>query len=153
VPETPVILAPEGGTVFKVRPDFEPGGGASPVVVRWARVERDQNVELAIAPVRRECTAWLQRALEGGGWLWLTVLGIESIAIEARYVGCQEEQAPPSLDAHLYLSAFDTAYTRYAREMLRSGAVSRARAAAGVRGAIGVFAGAATATVPITLVR
>jgi hypothetical protein len=153
VPEVPVILAPEGGTVFKVRWGFEPGGSASPVVVRWAGVERDQNIELAIAPVRRECSAGLQQASENSGLHWLTVLGVDSVAIEARFVDCRKEQAPPSLDAHLYLTAFDTTYTRYAKEMRRGGSASRTKAAAGVSGAIGVFAGAAAATVPITLVQ
>ena len=57
-----------------------------------------------------------------------------------------------SLHARLLVTAYDTAYVRYAATIEDGGSVQQRRFAAGVSGALGLFAGAATADRRITLV-
>lgn len=58
-----------------------------------------------------------------------------------------------SLHARLLVTAYDTAYVRYAAMIEDDASVQQRRYAAGVSGALGLFAGAATADRRITLVR
>jgi hypothetical protein len=89
--------------------------------------------------------------------------GVDARATDSAFVGfqvlnCFEEPAsgtlrpiePDSIQARFVITAFDTAYTRYA-EVISKDAVERRHLSVGVRGALGVFAGAATSEQRITV--
>ncbi len=88
---------------------------------------------------------------------------VDARATDSAFVGfqvlnCFEEPAsgtlrpiePDSIQARFVITAFDTAYTRYA-EVISKDAVERRHLSVGVRGALGVFAGAATSEQRITV--
>jgi hypothetical protein len=57
-----------------------------------------------------------------------------------------------SVVVRLVVTAYDTAYARYVGEVISNESVRRSRASAGVQGALGVFAGAASAERRLVLV-
>lgn len=89
--------------------------------------------------------------------------GVDARSTDSAFVGfqvlnCFEEPAsgtlrpiePDSIQARFVITAFDTAYTRYA-EVISKDAVERRHLSVGVRGALGVFAGAATSEQRVTV--
>lgn len=89
--------------------------------------------------------------------------GVDARSTGSAFVGfqvlnCFEEPAsgtlrriePDSIQARFVITAFDTAYTRYA-EVISKDAVERRHLSVGVRGALGVFAGAATSEQRVTV--
>ena len=146
VPEPPALLAPAPGAELEVRP------APAPFVARWTTPPSGQRTEIALRAVRRDCSA-MPRLRADASTPFLDVTGSDSAELRTGFVGCGGESMPARLDAHLILTVYDANYAAYAKAIDTSHAIARNGAAAGIRGAVGVFGSAAVASVPVVLVR
>jgi hypothetical protein len=80
------------------------------------------------------------------------LVGPDTASLHSRWLFCPGREPAESYPADIYLTIYDSAYTSYMSHLRIYGSTPRHRAAFGVEGALGVFAGAATTTVPVTLV-
>jgi hypothetical protein len=81
----------------------------------------------------------------------------DSLAVYLREVRCVAPSGAPlewdSIAAEIHVTAYDSAYARYQDAVEAFGTARPAQMAAGVRGAVGVFAGASRVVVPLSLRR
>ncbi len=86
------------------------------------------------------------------------VIAFDSLIVALFEVDCRQGStsvAWDSISARLAVTAFDTAYARYAKEVLDSRsreAIRAPRASAGIQGVLGLFGGAAAATRDVMLI-
>lgn len=164
VPIPPTLIEPAAGAHVGVRnfgimtPD--PGTGAiTPLAtlrVRWDAPADQPRTELSLRPVRAFTNG---RAIPGSSCAFqstadpeLDVGSARDVPVRVYEAACSDPaSASPqplhwdSLEATLAVAHYDTAYARYVREVTDAEAVIRSHAAAGVHGALGLFAGSAPA--------
>ncbi|HEX8362166.1 MAG TPA: DUF4249 family protein [Longimicrobium sp.] len=159
IPGAPDILAPATARVVAVRtpesPLFLKNSTAFPV--RWRIHAGTGRVEIGVVrPQAYRDGRPLARVachLQPGP-LPADLVRTDSVTHQVVSASCSrggEIVRWDSISTRLVLTAYDTAYARYAREVL-GGSVRATRASAGVEGAFGVFAGAASAERRLTLV-
>lgn len=160
VPGVPQILAPAPGRVVPVHIGGEPARGTVTTLfpVRWTAPAGAGRIEIGIVRPRAyrggRVLAGVRCRLHPGP-LPEDLVRIDSVThqvVTAVCLGGGEIVRWDSITAQLVLTAYDSVYDRYAREVLSKSSVRRNRASAGVEGAFGVFAGAASAERPLTLV-
>ena len=163
VPEAPALLAPaRDARVVLGRTGAGGYDHIGDVPVRWSARDGTGGVQLGVLPG----TAFKDGEVMRGGpcdapsassrsW-FIDEPRVDSISLRIFIPGCSIEPGQPlvhdSIYADLLLTAFDTAYTRYQKLGGSNETVRREQASAGISGALGVFAGAATARRGITLV-
>jgi hypothetical protein len=167
VPHAPRIVAPGTDTRIPVRnngkPDRDSTGGTTvlrPVIeipVRWHPPSGVGRVELALGvdAVYRGGTR-----VSGAGCTLRTPVGFDvgmqdSSTVRVYEMACTEGNVPVRWDsviARLAVTAYDTAYARYAKEVLEGTSVRWSHSSAGLTGARGVFAGSASAERRLILV-
>jgi hypothetical protein len=156
VPEAPGILAPENGARVPVKET----GHDDPVAfgslsIRWSTPEGASGADLNLrsGAVFRNGRQVANARCD----LFSSTIGgpdsspetSDSRTISFWVANCTVR--PDSVEARLFLTAYDTVYSRYAGNLFEQTA-RRKNFAAGVTGALGVFAGAATAERRVTLV-
>lgn len=151
VPADLVLRSPAAGAEVTAGAGGGPGSSGDPVVVRWGSVPPDRRVELTIAPGDSACVV-VPGAETGFGSRTLAVTGRDSAVVRIARAWCGNNFGPQRIEAELVMTAFDSAYTAYARRVLEARAVPIDRAAVGITGAIGVFAGAAVERRPVVVV-
>jgi len=83
----------------------------------------------------------------------LDVTGATSATLRTGLVQCGEV-TPARLDAHLVLAVYDANCSEYPRGSLRGAyGIAGNEAGVGIRGGAGVFGSAASASVPVVLVK
>jgi hypothetical protein len=125
------------------------------VEVRWTPLAAGTRVEVGIsagspasgAPEGTRCAIGAQRAASPGSG---GSTGLPIFAVECLRDGIPERW--DSLEARVLVTAFDTAYARYAAQVIGQESILRSHAAAGLSGAYGVFAGAAAAERRLVLI-
>jgi hypothetical protein len=159
IPSRPEILAPAAGRIVLVRTPDGPatGGPGSSFPVRWKAPEAGR-IEIAI--VRPQ-------AFRGGraltdvqcsvrqGPLPDELVRADSVLHQVVSAFCSrggEGVRWDSISVMMMVTAYDTTYARFARDAVSKESVRRERASAGLVGAYGVFAGAASAERRLTLV-
>lgn len=161
IPGTPVISSPVANAQVPVRTrssDFEPAGEVAVGFVMPAGL----GVDVVLRPITAfkggGAAPGTRCRLEQGGSLLRAAADVDSARVLIRSpLACSSPgsparaDAPDSLSAEVLVTAYDTAYLRYAYAV-RDEAVGRRRASAGITGALGVFGGAATASRSILLV-
>jgi hypothetical protein len=159
IPGAPDILAPATARVVAVRTPESPLYSKSTMMfpVRWQVPAGTGRVEIGVVrpqayrdgrPIAR-VVCHLQP-----GPLPADLVRTDSVTHQVVSASCSrggEIVRWDSIATRLVVTAYDTAYARYAREVL-SGSVRTGRASAGVEGAFGLFAGAASAERRLTLV-
>ncbi|MGH7462086.1 MAG: hypothetical protein ACREMA_13830, partial [Longimicrobiales bacterium] len=143
VPEMPVFLAPA--------PGIELPSGTPPVFVRWSYPETSPFVELRLRANRPQCNAAITTPSDASPRSWLMFTGVDSATVGAN-VTC-DDTAMEREAARLTVTVYDTAYTRFFRLHFRAEALHLRDAAVGITGAIGVFGAAASASIPVVVVR
>lgn len=159
IPERPRILAPRERVVFTVGPDPSP----RQVRVQWQGPAAG-SVAVGVLPratfrggARQEATCTLDVRLFANGSPFSAPTGLipgHSATLSIFEASCRRgagAAAWDSVQASIEVVAFDSAYARYAREVLARTTVRPGATSAGVRGAWGVFAGAAAASIPILI--
>lgn len=171
IPQPMTLLAPQPEAQVLIRPPDASRPellGFAFVLTRWSRpgdtgrVQFDaqslavfQNeVRVPNASCRLDVSAFSNREVES-----VDARATDSAHVVIRVINCVEnilsptprQLDPDSVQARFRVTAFDTAYTRYA-EALSKNSVARSQLSAGVRGALGVFAGAAVTERRIMLV-
>jgi hypothetical protein len=162
IPDAPELRAPteQARLVLDARtpPSGTPSGAVrelGTVEVRWTPLAAGTRLEVGIsagppasgAPQGTVCAVGAPRVASPGS------VGSTGLPIFA--VGCMRDGTPErwdSLEARVLVTAFDTAYARYAAQVIGQESILRSHAAAGLSGAYGVFAGAATAERRLLLV-
>ncbi|HEX7091943.1 MAG TPA: DUF4249 family protein [Longimicrobiales bacterium] len=150
VPEPPALLDPAPGAVIDVRVASETL--PEPFVATWSVQPSGRRAEIALRADRQECSAML-RVDVGGSAFYLDVTGTDSAELRTGLVECGDGSTPARLEARLVLTAYDTNYTAYTKATDSAYGIGENGAAAGIRGALGVFGSAAEASVPVVLVR
>lgn len=152
IPAPPALLEPVPLAALAVGATPVLGQGLEPVPLRWAPVEPGQRLELRLRIREEGCWLTIEVARQLGDYYFgIDLTGQETAAIESRWLHCGGGALGESYPADLYLTAFDSVYTRYIEQNTSYGSTPRGRASAGVTGALGVFAGAASTRVPVTL--
>lgn len=160
VPEAPVLRLPAAGTEMEASSESSRLHPDLATSVAWTTHRADRRLELTLGMPGPGCQAMLRQEDEDFGLPALDMTGRDSTVVWVYRVECFPSPVPDTadtpdevirLDARLTLTAFDSAYTRYARENLRE-STRIGDAAVGITGAIGVFGGAASATVPVVVV-
>ncbi len=171
VPRAPAVTEPQHGSRYPVRCAREdrceaesiPGQPLvrlASVGIRWESSADAARIELDLLP---------GDVYGGGGRLADARCRLETFtpfAVEDRSgaadigvysVECTRPDATPvpwdSVAARVVVAAFDTAYARYAASVLESESVRESQAAAGIQGALGVFAGVALTDQRIIFIR
>jgi hypothetical protein len=164
VPAAPAMQAPAAGARIPVARRGSPQPGGSPAL---AEIE----VSYTPDPLTREFDVLLSpgAGYVGGGVLPGAVCGPQyrlasaaapftaptRVLIRITHLECTAGTAAVAWDsivAGVEVVAYDTAVSRYLREVHHADAVRRERASAGITGAYGVFGAAARARQPVTLV-
>lgn len=162
VPEAPVLLAPEAWSQFRENPSVDlPEHAAIEIPVRWT-----PPTPTAVAVNVGATRVFSGGAPVAGGscrvvqsWPYSPLVTGDSVRLDIDHLACREPGDSTdwlalrwdSVHARVQTTVYDTAYARYATILL-SGTSARAdEAAAGLTGALGVFAGAAAADRPITI--
>lgn len=167
VPGTPGVSLPEPGDTIRVSKEGLPIGRPFPAgrtTIRLTAPPDAPSLEVAVRNAREpDCRVFLGSRVDGG----LDVLGtggtVRVLPAEADSVpvtveaSCRDGdgQLVPigTLGSTLHALGYDTAYTRWANELVVDGQDLPAdRASAGLTGAVGYFAAAGRATVPIEVV-
>lgn len=151
VPAAPVIVSPAEGLVIRTPP---PGQllvpPSSRFTAKWTVPKDVARIEVGLVT---SAVFWQGRRLAGAacivsaGFPEEDHTSADSLVYSIGQVGCQRGSEPvqwDSLAVRLVVTAYDTAYARYAAEVLSNGSVRGGRASAGIQGAFGVFAGAAS---------
>jgi hypothetical protein len=166
VPAAPTVLAPEEGARIPVKAT----GRDNPVAdgsfsIRWSTPESASRptINIRLGAVfrsgRRVANARCEFFNTDFGRTDSSSKTPDSTTISFELTNCFERLdsatvrnvRPDSVQARLFITAFDTAYARYA-EAIAQGSVERSRFSVGVTGALGVFAGAAMTERRVTLV-
>jgi hypothetical protein len=164
VPTRPVILRPDENARFVIRRESGGERAAGEIPVRWTAPATAASIELnlvaaAVFEKGGQVSGAACRIERPVGLIYPVERGDSASAVIYNPIYCHQPTSATtvraveqdSIHARLLVVAYDTAYTRYAT--LPSGSsVQRDRFAAGVTGALGVFAGAATTERRITLV-
>ncbi len=131
----------DAGFVLSLRLDVPPEAGL---------------VTLTVEALDEEClVSPASEAIGPGQPIPLGVPGADSVVVRLAGASCRINGTPvqrDSIPARLRFAAYDTAYARYFMATNGRGSVLRSRAAAGLDGALGVFAGVAIADRRIVLV-
>jgi hypothetical protein len=160
IPSAPDILAPSAGRVVSVITAQGNVRGSRNVFfpVRWRVPAGVGRIEIAVArPVgfrEGRPLAGVECRLQQGP-LPEDLVQIDSVTHQVVNAFCRRGSVQvewDSISAQLVVTAYDTAYARYAREVASAGAVRRNRASAGIEGAFGVFGGAASSERRLVLV-
>jgi uncharacterized protein DUF4249 len=150
VPALPVIHSPAPGMTLQYSRPLQ-SATTSYVLVRWSGTGPDRRIEVGLRPARRECKADIMRGIDQWGTHRLVLFATDTVT-----VGVYDVQCPDStqsiVPAELLLTAYDTAYTGYWRR-LQFPTLRPEDASVGLTEGLGVFAAAASVTVPITIVR
>ncbi len=172
VPEVPTLLAPLGGIRVGVRNrgevrieqvgDLRALAPLASFPVRWTRPEGAARMEVTLGAgtVFRggQRVSGAQCTLLQTGGAERDVIAFDSLTLALFEVSCRQGGnfvAWDSIHARLAVTAFDSAYARYADEVLdsrRREAVRAPRVSAGIQGVLGLFAGAAAATRDVMLI-
>ncbi|CAN5300761.1 hypothetical protein BH24GEM2_BH24GEM2_06480 [soil metagenome] len=164
VPARPVILRPDENARFVIRRESRDERGLGEVAVRWTAPASVAGIELnlvaaAVFEQGRQVPGAACRIERPVGLIYPVERGDSASVVIYNPIFCHQPTSATteraveqdSIHTRLLVVAYDTAYTRYAT--LPSGSsVQRDRFAAGITGALGVFAGAATSEQRITLV-
>ena len=153
IPAAPVLLAPGSGTRLVVRTDGQglPEPGMGVFRVRWTAPPEAARIEVGVEPRAVYHQGYpltgVTCVLEGGSSPRDPAPSDSAVySVSASY--CRRGETPVPWDsvvARLVVTVYDSIYARYAREVLSTESVRRGRASAGLQGAVGVFAGAASA--------
>lgn len=152
VPGTPDLLSPASSAGITVTGDAGSAGGA--FTARWRVAQGTGRLELGIRSERRECVIPLDPRDPTGNRVVLPQ-SRDSSALRIRDVQCSLQGRLlewDSIPVTVQLTSYDSAYARYA-ESIGALAVGRSQAAAGLRGAVGVFAGSATVERRVSVTR
>jgi len=159
VPGAPGVRLPEAGDTIRVSGRF-PEGHAT---IRLTPSADAASLEVAVRNAREpDCRVSLSPRADGdldllrtGGAVRVLPAEADSVpvTVEASCFDDDGQRLPiGTLGSTLHALAYDTAYTRYATELVVDGQDLPAdRASAGLTGAVGYFAAAGRATVPIEL--
>ena len=152
VPHHPLLRVPENGASVRVPSSITPGRAFRSGVLRlhWTSPAGPGRVVSCLGTgavyrlgVRQEgATCRLQVSVSPTEDLPRG----DSASIALYPPECSTLQGPvawDSIQARLSVTAYDTSYARYAREVLSTESIRRDRAAAGITGALGVFAAVA----------
>jgi Domain of unknown function (DUF4249) len=162
VPGFPEVLRPEAGDHHRVlgEPVFNPAL-APGILVRYNLPEELTGVRVSLVidslfvGDRREPEATCGynpfEPVERAAPVDSTVFLLRSLhCIHPNPQGGAQNVIPDSAFAHLRLAAFDSAYVSY-HEATGQDSAERSRLSAGVTGALGVFAGGSSVTLPVVL--
>lgn len=152
VPEPLRILSPAPGEAIPVY--SREIGNAAVVPLRWAGTGTPARLEAGIAPGSDECLVPVEPRPKNGNFTVLNVAHGDSASLIVSDARCERDARPltwSSIPATVSLTVYDSAYAAYA-QTLGNDAVEEPRASAGLKGALGVFAGAAKAVASITFV-
>lgn len=153
VPEPLRVLQPEVSDSFPV---YErSAGNTAAVPVRWSSARLPARVEAGLVADSADCRLPLDPKVINGNFVSLNVAHGDSALLAVYGAGCSRNGQLikwSSIPATLTLAVYDSAYAEYATT-IGSDQVEDARASAGLRGALGVFAGVARTDVPIVFVR
>lgn len=148
IPAVPVIHAPSANAAI---PFAESAADAAAIRIEWESRSADQDVELAVVPDDATCMGEIS---DGSSFFLFhrryTVRGRTSADVSIG-IGCNGT-LPQELAGDILVTAFDTAYSRYARA--RGTNRPLVDAAAGFQGpAIGVFGSAASTRLNVVFTR
>jgi hypothetical protein len=150
VPGAPTLLAPAAAATISAEPNWQEK--LDPVPVRWGAIEPGHRLELTLRPRDESCMISIEMGQHLFHWYFgVDLSGLDSTSIRRLAIHCSDQVLAESYAADLSLTLFDTAYANYLKENDTYLATPRDRASAGVVGALRVFAGAATTTIPVTL--
>lgn len=151
VPTPPALHEPVALVAIEVGTNSNVGERLEPLHIRWSNVEPGRRLELTIRTGEEGCWVAIQVGRRHGDLFGVELTGLDSAAVVRRWIHCGQQELADSYPAYLYLTAFDGAYTAYQQKNTGFGSTPQAEASMGVVGALGVFAGAATTRIPITL--
>jgi hypothetical protein len=171
VPEIPTLLVPSQAIRVDVRNrgevrieqvgNFRALAALASFPVRWTRPEGAARMEVTLGAgtVFRggQRVSGAQCFLIQTGGAERDVIALDSLTLALFEVSCRQGGnflAWDSIHARLAVTAFDTAYARYADGVLNSRreAIRAPQVSAGIQGVLGVFAGAAAATRDVMLI-
>lgn len=151
VPSAPTLLEPAENSAITIGADFPWSDRLDPVPVRWGAVEPGHRLELTLRTRAEKCRVSMEVGQRYGDNSGVDLSGLDSGSIQYRRIYCFEQELAESYPADLTLTLFDTAYARYLKHNGVFRATPNGAGSAGITGALGVFAGAASTTVPVTL--
>jgi hypothetical protein len=150
LPEAPAFSLPVAGARLASEGGFL--GGSPTFTIRWSGVPRTRLAELDVAVPSRECSAYLApQGTTGFGEEVIPVANADSLRARLGDSGCTI--STQGMPAELRLVAYDSTYTLYRDENRGPRGTLERTSSMGLSGAVGVFAGAARAVLPILLVR
>jgi hypothetical protein len=150
LPAAPAISLPVAGTRIISEGGFL--GGSPTFTTRWTGVPRTRLAEVDVNIPGDACHAYL--AAEGGSGFGDKAIGVvQTDSLRARIGDSGCTISTQGLAAELRLVAYDSIYTGYKEANRGPRGTRQETSAFGLNGAVGVFAGAARVTVPITLIR
>lgn len=151
VPSVPVVLSPaERAKVMVPAPGQIITSPSNGFTVRWVTREEAARVEVGIGGAtayRQDRRLMDVTCLVHGGSGAEDHAMVDSLRYSVLSAECRRGQEPVQWDSialRVLVTVYDSAYARYARDVLPESSVRGGRASAGVRGAYGVFAGAAS---------
>lgn len=161
VPGAPALNSPAANARVEVPAAFSPGEAQRPGLVRvhWAPVENAGRIEASLsgAAVYRNgrVASGVSCRVTAFPGTSADLIRLDSVVLAVTAPDCTENGRPAtwdSISARLLVTAYDTAYARYAAELAGGGTIRHPRASAGVSGAYGVFGGAASTERRLVLV-
>jgi hypothetical protein len=151
VPSAPALLEPVAHSTITIGTEFPWSDRLDPVPVSWGAVEPDHRLELTLRTKAEECSVAMEVSQRYGNNSGADLSGLDSASIQYRRIYCRDQELAESYLADLSLTLFDTAYARYLKYNGVHRSTPKDYGSAGVVGALGVFAGAATTSVPVNL--
>jgi hypothetical protein len=164
VPQAPTILAPEGNARWIRRS----AGDVDMLKVRWTAPAGTAGIGFSIQATAAfrggarvldpVCTMYLIGGTRPSVHAVRDTPRQDSASLTYDVISCTDRTGatpsifrPDSMHARLVVTAYDTTYTRYTEATLK-GAVRPEQVTAGISGALGVFAGVASAERRVTLI-
>jgi hypothetical protein len=153
VPAPPTLREPAAQASITVATDPIRSARLDPVPVRWDAVEPGHRLELVLRTRDDKCwvSSEISQRYDSNFDLDFDLSSLDSASIRHQRISCGDQEPADSYLADLSLTLFDTAYARYLKHNGVHRVTPRGTGAAGITGALGVFAGAATTKVPVTL--
>jgi hypothetical protein len=152
VPEPVKLHAPEPAARIVAAVTDQGAAGQGTLDLAWSAAPEVARLEVTAFATRAGCGVGIGNTHPQVNFVLIRNVPGGGARIPFTYVDCPGSTTWDSFPALVRVTAYDSLYARYSDDVLTASAVRLDRASAGLRGALGLFIGAASVDRPVTMV-